>query len=140
LFFVYRFQWIKTFCMGVAITYAIHAIGIAPKLIYGYGMYAGQYGLDFFFLTSYWLLFVAGTHLAQVKDTKLVNFVSTTNFINVLLYLFFAQIPIEKLFLDQKYLVVIGIGLVYLVLALMIDKTERRKLYVSDIVTAAFCI
>lgn len=149
LFLVYHFQWIKTFVLGVIATYGIHYIWVMPNIASSVrqpvfsNVAVADYGLlmNLLFLTAYWLVFLAGTHVARTfKDDKLVKTLAAANFGNIALYSVLAYPLVLKLFYGQRFPIVLVVGAVYLVLALAMKRIGRQKLYVSDIVAAVFMV
>lgn len=149
LFLVYHFQWIKTFILGVIVTYGIHCSWVAPNITSSvrqpifFNIAVADYGLlmNFLFLTAYWLVFLAGTHVARIfKDDKLVRTLAAANFGNIASYSVLAYPLVLKLFYGQRFSIVLFVGVLYLALALAMKKIGRQKLYVSDIVAAIFMI
>ena len=149
LFFVYHFQWIKTFVLGVVVTYGIHYIWVAPNITTSvrqpvfFNVAVADYGLlmNLLFLTAYWLVFLAGTHVARIfKDDKFVKTLAAANFGNIALFSVLAYPLVLKLFYGQHFPVVLVVGVLYLALALAMKRIGRQKLYVSDIVAGVFMI
>ena len=149
LFLVYNFQWVKTFILGVVLTYGIHYVWVMPNIVAStqkpslLGIATSDYHMlmNFIFLTSYWLVFFAGGHMAKtVKDSRLVRMLAATNFGNIALYSVLAYPIVLKLFYSQRFSIVFGAGILYLIFALVMKRAGREKLYISDIVAAVFLI
>lgn len=149
LFLVYNFKWVKTFILGIILTYAIHYIWVMPniaasiKQISLFGIKTADYHLlmNLIFLTVYWLIFLAGAHIARAfKDLELNKILSATNFGNIALYSILAYPMILKLFYSQRFTWVLIMGLIYLFLSLAMKKIGREKLYISDIIAAVFLL
>lgn len=149
LFLVYKFQWVKTFILGILLTYGIHYVWVVPNLMASareatlFGMATPDYHLfmNFIFLTSYWLIFLAGAHLAKtLKDPQITDTLSAANFGNIALYSILSYPLILKLFYTQRFAVVFCAGIAYLMLALLMKRRGHEKLYISDVVAAVFAI
>ncbi len=149
LFLVYNFQWVKTFILGIILTYAIHYIWVMPNISAStgqttlFGMTTANYPLlmNLFFLTAYWLVFFAGAHIARTfKKPEFNELIAVTNFGNIALYSILAYPLILKLFYNQRFTLVLIIGLIYLLSSLAMKKMGREKLYISDIIAAVFLI
>ncbi|MDD5454695.1 MAG: DUF2339 domain-containing protein [Candidatus Ratteibacteria bacterium] len=149
LFLVYNFKWVKTFILGIILTYAIHYIWVMPNVAASIkqtsllGIKTADYHLlmNLIFLTVYWLIFLAGAHIARTfKDLELNKILSAINFGNIALYSILSYPLILKLFYNQRFAWVLIMGLIYLFLSLAMRKIGREKLYISDIVAAVFLI
>jgi len=149
LFLMYKFQWIKTFIMGVILTYGIHHIWVMPRIVSspGHAAFLGitttQYHVlvNFVFLTAYWLVFLAGAHLSRAfKEPKLVDTLAAINFGNIAFYSALAYPMVLRLFYAQRFILVLATGILYLFLAVAMKKIHREKLYLSDMVAAIFVI
>ncbi len=151
LFLVYHFQWTRTFVLGIIATYVIHYIWVVPNItssarqsvFSNVAVAVADYGLlmNLLFLTAYWLVFLAGTHVARIfKDDKLARTLAAANFGNIALYSVLAYPLVLKLFYGQRFPIALFVGVLYLVLALAMKRIGRQKLYVSDIVAAVFMI
>ncbi|MFH1692168.1 MAG: DUF2339 domain-containing protein [Candidatus Omnitrophota bacterium] len=149
LFLVYYFQWVRTFVLGVILTYAIHAVWVMPKIMASacqptfFGMAVFDYSLfmNFLFLTVYGLIFLIGAHIMKtLKDDKLIKTFAVANFGNIALYSVFAYPLILKLFFVQRFAIVLSVGIIYLILALFMKKIGRQKLYVSDVIASILMI
>lgn len=149
LFLVYKFQWVKTLSLGVLLTYGIHLVWVLPNLFSSakagvpFGMAAANYHefMNFIFLSCYWLVFLAGTHLVRaIKDPVLSRALAATNFGNIAIYSVLSYPLVLELFYAQRFLMVFIAGLVYLVCALFMKKLGRQKMYVSDMVAAVFAV
>ncbi len=147
-FLVYHFEWVKTFVISILMTYGIHYIWVMPNIAASaqkdalLGNIPDYYTMmNFIFLTSYWLVFLVGNHIARrVKDSRLVDILAATNFGNIALYAVLAYPIILKLFYSHRFEIVFSIGILYLVMALVMKKIGARKFYISDIITAIFVI
>lgn len=149
LFLVYHFQWVKTFVLGIVLTYVIHCVWVIPNIVTSvrqpvfFGVAVSDYSLimNFLFLTSYWLVFLIGTHIIRtLKEDKSVNTFAAVNFGNIALYSVLAYPLILKLFYVQRFPIVLSVGILYLILALAMKKIGRQKLHVSDIAASIFII
>lgn len=142
LFLVYKLQWVRTFVLGVILTYGIHYIWVAPNIMATFNRNNPDYMMmNFIFLTLYWLVFLIGVHMAKtVKDSRLVNILAGTNFGNIALYCILAYPLVLKLFYEHRFFFVLGAGILYLGLAPAMKRMGREKLYISDVVAAVFLI
>ena len=149
LFMVYRFQWVKTFIMGIILTYGIHYIWVMPNIagsemqgvVLGFKNLDSHLMMNFVFLASYWIVFLIGIHIARVvKESRLTNLLAAANFGNISLYSVLSYPIVLKLFYNYRFSIVLGMGIIYLVLALWAKRSGRQKLYVSDIVAGIFAI
>jgi|GEM_PF-584049 len=149
LFLVYRFQWVKTLSLGIALTYGIHFIWVMPNLLSSaktgvpFGIAALNYYdfMNFVFLSCYWLVFLVGVHIVRtIKDQILVRTLAVTNFGNIALYSALSYPLILKLFYAQRFMMVLIAGLIYLACALLMKRLGREKMYISDIVAAVFAV
>jgi len=149
LFLVYKFQWVKTFILAIILTYGIHYIWVMPNLLASppqntlFGIATSDYHvfMNLIFLTSYGLVFFIGIHIAKTgKDSQFLNTIAAINFGNIALYNVLAYPLVLKLFYDQRFVLVFGVGIMYLIAALVMKRLGREKLYMSDIVAAVFAI
>ncbi len=149
LFFVYKFQWIKTLTLGIVLTYGIHYIWVVPNLLSSVrgdlppGIATANYHdfISFIFLTCYWAVFFAGVHIAKsIKDATLSRALAATNFGNIALYSVLSYPLVLKLFYGQRVTIVFIEGLIYLVSALVMKRWKQEKMYISDIVAGVFAI
>lgn len=143
LFLVYNFQWVKTFILGIVLTYGIHFVWVMPNMESSLpqNIFVGTALLNLIFLIAYWLVFLAGIHIAKTfKDPLLVNILAAVNFGNIALYSILSYPLVLDLYYGQRFLIVLAEGIVYLALALWMKKIGREKLYVSDLVAAVFAI
>ncbi len=148
LVLVYRFQWVRILSLGIVMTYGIHYVWILPRLFATpintlFDMDPIHYhdAMNFIFLTSYWLVYFTGVHLIRsLKDNDLARSLASTNFANVALYSLLSYPLVLRLFYTQRFIIVLGEGLIYLIAALMMKKTRQEKMYLSDIIAAVFGI
>ncbi|MBU1631057.1 MAG: DUF2339 domain-containing protein [Candidatus Omnitrophica bacterium] len=148
-FLVYNFKWVKTFILGIILTYGIHYVWVMPNIAAStsqtvlFGMVTPDYNLlmNLIFLTAYWLVFSAGAHIARTFEKPELNeLIAVTNFGNIALYSILAYPLILKLFYNQRFALVLSVGVAYLVSALVTKKIGREKLYFSDVIAAVFII
>lgn len=148
-FLVYNFQWVKTFILGIILTYAIHYIWVMPNIAAStnqtvlFGIATTDYYLlmNLIFLTVYWLVFFIGAHVARTFEKPELNeLIAVTNFGNIALYSILAYPLILKILYNQRFTLVLIIGLIYLLSSLAMKKIGREKLYISDVIAAVFLI
>lgn len=149
LFLVYRFQWVQTFVLGVMFTYFIHIIWIMPKItssvrhetLLGFSGADYQLVTNFLLLTIYWVVFLAGVHLAKTcKEDRHIRTLAAVNFGNISLYSIFAYPIINTLWFSHRFSIVLCVGFVYLFFALIMKKNGRERFYISDIIAAVFVL
>lgn len=149
LFLVYKFQWVKTFILGMMMTYGVHYFWVMPNIgasihqdvIWGISTPDYYLMMNFIFLTSYWLVFIAGIHVAKsVKESRVINILAAANFGNISLYSVLSYPIILKLFYSQRFTIVLGTGILYLMLSCLMKRAGRQKLYMSDVVAAVFAL
>ena len=147
LFFVYKFQWIKSLVLGILLTYGIHCVWVMPRIaispenvVFIAGSFLDYHLLlNFVFLTAYWLVFLIGVHLIRsFQDPRQVNVLAGVNFANIAIYGIVSFSLLLDLFPVQRFFIILGLGIVYLLLALAMKKAGREELYISDIVAAVF--
>lgn len=144
LYLVYRMQWIRFIFLGIAFTYLTHLvwvvnhIGASPVSGGMFNVKNVYFLLNFGFLSIYWFLFTAAAHAItdQKQDAKL----SAANFSNFLLYFSLTLPKIYVFYPQHKLNFVLGLGVIYLSLSALCEFTGRKKLFISDIVTAVALI
>jgi len=149
LFFVYKFQWVKILSFGIMMTYAVHYFWVLPNIMSSVQMttFLGITPsnchdlMNLIFLTSYWLIFFVGVHLIGTDDDNgRMRTLALTNIGNIALYSVLAYPLILNMFYDQRFIIFLVDGLIYLALALTMKGLNREKMYLSDIVAAVFMI
>jgi len=149
LVFVHKFQWVRILSAGIILTYLIHLLWVVPNIrssgtaALPFGIPAGHYYdlMNFIFLSLYWALFLAGTHIVRnITEQRLAGSLAASNFGNIALYSVLAYPLIIRLFQGHKFGLVISAGAVYLVLSLLMKRLGREKMYISDIAAAVFAI
>jgi uncharacterized membrane protein len=132
LYLFYQFQWVKTFILGMILTYTIHYFWVLPKI-----SVVDQSWFNLLFLTAYWAIFFLGTHLVRIKRDELTtNMLAAANFINILLYSYMSYQIIDVLFEPYKAFIFTSVGLIYLLCAFWMKKNAEEKLYISDLVAS----
>lgn len=149
LFLVYKFQWVKTFVLGIVLTYGIHYFWVTPNIVSSVrqGNLFGVTTLDsvalmnFIFLSVYAAVFMVGTHIARASEDKdLENTLAAANLGNIACYSFLAYPLMIDLFSLHRFLVVFAVGLVFLALALFMKSRGRVRIYQSDLIAAIFIL
>lgn len=135
LYFVYRFCWIEILFLGIVLTYTAHYLWLMPGLHPAFG---SPDLVSLIFLSCYWLLFLAGTHLVRGKGEEQTRRLAGANLCNVGLYALLAYPLVTRLFYTQRYILAGLAGLAYLVCAVIMKKTGRERLYQADLVCGVF--
>ena len=147
LFLVYKFQWLRILSFGIVMTYLIHLIWVAPKILGSFGLpsFPGQFvnyeSMNLIFLSAYGLVFFIGTHLIRPLDNAPgERRLASINFANIVLYSVLAYPFVLRLFYAERFVIVLIEGLVFLAAALIKKMLKQEKMYQSDIIAAVFAI
>lgn len=149
LFFVYRLQWIKTFILGVILTYGIHFVWVMPKIatanpqttFLGVLTSDQQLWINLVFLTAYWLVFLIGCHMSRsAAEPKFKEILAGVNFGNIAFYNALAFWMISDLFFHYRFWLVLAQGLIYLSIGMLMKYRNEEKLFLSDIVAGLFAL
>ncbi len=145
LFLVYRFQWINTLLLGIALSYGIHLYWVGPNILdslgkvsyLGRGSYDSLNVLHLLFLSAYWIVFTAGIHLIKSNDNQEhSNRLAVANFSNFSLYFFLTYSLMTELFYQQRFIFTFGLGLFYLGAAALSNFYKDKRLFQSNVIVA----
>ncbi len=142
LILAYKYQWMHMLFFGVGLTYCVHAAWVLPNMGTGpmtdaaWGVFPGLYQpfLSLIFLASYWLLFFLGLHMIRSRDPLVCRRLTLANFFNFVLFYALAYRSIMDLFYAERFEIIFGLGLVYVLAALLMKRRKREKVYMSDLV------
>lgn len=138
LVLVYRFKWLRMLFMGILMTYGAHFLWVMKNM---HGAVSADplltaksfFLLNATFLTLYWAVFTAGTHLLRKpEDPALEGRLSVANVGNALFYFLLLYPDITRLFPDQRFAFVLGLGSAFLLLAGGLYASGRGKLFACD--------
>lgn len=143
VFLLYRMQWVKLIYLGILLTYSVHFYWVYGH-IYNYSIVFKGLSVDraYFllnggFLFMYWSVFILATHLIKLnQDEKIMRRISSANFLNFLLFYFMAFGELSRLYPDQRFNFMFGFGVIYLFLALVMEKFKSTSLFTSNILVA----
>lgn len=122
LVLVYKFKWLRMLFMGILLTYGAHFLWVFRNIHAAAGVDPLTAARDIFllnatFLTLYWAFFTAGVHLLRKRgDEALEGRLSVANIANTLFYFLLLYPDITRLFPDQRFNFVVGLGAAFLVL------------------------
>lgn len=141
LVLVYKMQWIKIIFVGIAMTYLTHLFWVA-RHIYTFMVTKGSLDIKqaYFlingtFLFIYWYLFTVGIHIIKsAKDSRIYEKLAAANFCNFLLFFFIFYPKLLRVYPTYKFDFVFGLGVVYLVIALIMHKIRNNTLFNSNII------
>lgn len=141
LVLVHKLQWIKVIFLGIALTYFTHLFWVI-KQIYASRVEAGYLNVrDVYFLINgsflflYWAMFTIGIHLIKKSENDQVyNKLSAANFCNALLFFFMVYPKLSWMYPEHKFTFISGLGAVYLIIAVIMEKIKNNKLFTSNIV------
>ncbi|HSV43229.1 MAG TPA: DUF2339 domain-containing protein, partial [Candidatus Bathyarchaeia archaeon] len=126
------FGWMRSLILGTFLTYFIHITRIGPAI----PLY-----MNLVFVTSYWLIFIAGFHfLPRLAKPSYDLRVGGANFGNLFLWSVLGFPLIKELYFDQRLWIVLAAGLCYGGWALFAHHHGKEGLRRSDIFGAIFLI
>ena len=147
VFLLYRMQWVKLIYLGILLTYFTHFYWVYGHI---YNSSIGFKGLNaesayFFinggFLLMYWSVFVLGIHLIKLnQEEKVMRRISSANFLNFLLFYLMTFGELSRLYPAERFSFMFGFGVIYLILALMMEKLKNANLFTSNILVALFLL
>lgn len=143
LVMVYKMQWSKFIFLGIILTYLTHFVWVIKQISFsripvGYlNVENVFFHFDAGFLLIYWLLFTAAVHLIRNKESGILHKrLAAANFSNFILFLFSFYPKLYYFYPGYKFNVILGFGLVYILLAAIMDRIKQNELFISDTIIA----
>lgn len=131
---VYRMRWLKMIFVGIGLTYLTHIFWVV-KQVHASFIPVGtldvgqvQFWLNNGFVTLYWLVFTVSIYLIKDQDENEKRQLAVANFSNFLPFFVLAYSKIYAQYPDFKFPFVLGLGLVYAVLALASSRMKNGVL------------
>ncbi|HOW42378.1 MAG TPA: DUF2339 domain-containing protein [Candidatus Omnitrophota bacterium] len=141
LFLVYKMQWIRFIFVGIVLTYLVHFAWVVKQIVASFvpvGTLDVQnvfFLFDAGFLSIYWVLFTAALHLIKPRnDASHLQKLAMANLLNFLLFFFMTYPKFYYFYPHLKFEIVLGLGIVYLVLSILMNLARRPALFVCDVV------
>ncbi|MDD5347848.1 MAG: DUF2339 domain-containing protein [Candidatus Omnitrophica bacterium] len=147
LVLVWRMQWVRFVFLGIVLTYLTHFVWVIKQIAMT-TVPAGAlnvenilFHFDAGFLIIYWVLFTVAVHVLR-SETRDPSFrkLAAANFSNFLLFFLMFYPKLHYFYPDQRFNVVLGFGLAYLMLGFICELIKRHAVVVSDIVVAVSLI
>ncbi|MCX5694147.1 MAG: DUF2339 domain-containing protein, partial [Candidatus Omnitrophica bacterium] len=143
IFLLYRMQWVKLIYLGILLTYSVHFYWVYGHIynssiaFNGLNADRGYFLLNGGFIFMYWLVFILGVHLMnQNQEERIMRRISSANFLNFLLFYLMTFGELSRLYPDQRFNFMFGFGIIYLILALVMEKLKNTSLFTSNILVA----
>lgn len=143
VFLLYRMQWVKLIYLGILLTYSVHFYWVYGHIynssiaFKGLNADHGYFLLNGGFLFMYWSVFVLGIHLIKLnQEEKIIRRISSANFLNFLLFYLMTFGELSRLYPAQRFNFMFGFGVIYLILALAMEKLKKISLFTSNILVA----
>jgi len=143
LIMIYKMQWVRFIFLGIILTYLTHFVWVIKQISFSLvpvgplNVENVYFRFDAGFLSIYWALFSAAVHLIKNKaDTSLYKKLAAANFSNFILFFFMVYPKFYFFYPEHKFNVVLGFGLVYLILAAVMEFLKRNEIFISDIIIA----
>jgi uncharacterized membrane protein len=142
----YRYQWMKMLFLGIGLTYGVHYFWTLPNMraplsgapqVWALGL---RVPLELLFVGAYGLVFLTGLHLIKSQEPRERRQVLVANYLNFFLFYALAFPLIMDVFYAQRFVIVLGLGLFYLVLAAMMKGLRRDKLFMSDLILGVMVV
>ncbi|MBM3249323.1 MAG: DUF2339 domain-containing protein [Candidatus Omnitrophica bacterium] len=140
---VYKLQWLKFIFLGIFFTYFTHFFWTIKQIYFStivtidLNTDQAYFLINGAFLTLYWFLFTAGVHLIREdKERKVYNKLAAAELCNFIFYFFMVYPKLIRLFPAQKFNFIFFLGIVYLVIALIMLRARKEKLFTSNMAIA----
>ncbi len=131
---VYRMRWLRMIFVGIALTYLTHIFWVV-KQVHASFVPAGaldvgqvQFWLDNGFVALYWLVFTVSIYLIKDQNENEKKQLAVANFSNFLLFFVLAYSRIYAQYPGFKFPFVLGLGVIYAVLALVSSRMKNGVL------------
>ena len=131
---VYRMRWLRMIFVGIALTYLTHIFWVV-KQVHASFVPAGaldvgqvQFWLNNGFVALYWLVFTVSIYLIKDQSENEKKQLAVANFSNFLPFFVLAYSSIYAQYPDFKFPFVLGLGLVYAILALVSSRMKNEVL------------
>lgn len=140
---VYKMQWVRFIFLGIILTYLTHFVWVIKQISFSLVPASSMnvenvyFLFDIGFLSIYWALFTLAAHLMRNKTAAMsYKRIAAANFTNFILFFFMAYPKLYLFYPAYKFNAVLGFGLAYLIVAVIMDIIKRREIFISDIIIA----
>lgn len=131
---VYKMRWLRLIFVGIALTYLTHIFWVVKQVRISFvpvgKLDVGeiQFWLSNGFLFLYWLVFTVSIYLIKNQDEKEKKQLAVANFSNFLPFFVLAYSRMYIQYPDFKFPFVMGLGIVYALLAVVSSGIKNRAL------------
>lgn len=140
---VYKMQWVRLIFVGILLTYLTHLAWVIKQISFS-RVFPGvlnvenvYFFLDAGFLSIYWAMFTLAILGIRDKDNNVLeNRLSAANFANFMLFFFMVYPKLHVFYPEHKFNFVFGLGLVYLVFAMIMETRKSIRQFISNIIIA----
>lgn len=139
LILVYKLQWVKFIFLGIFFTYLTHFFWTIKQIYFStivtinFNTDQAYFLINSGFLVLYWFLFTLGVHLIREDKEKLVyNKLAAAELCNFIFFFFMVYPKLVRLFPDQRFNFIFYLGVIYLVIALIMQALRKEKLFTSN--------
>jgi len=143
LILVFKMQWVRMIFFGIALTYFTHIVWVTKHLYFSRVAVGNMNVNEVYFLINngflivYWALFMSAVHvMRKISKPSIQNSLSVANFCNFLIFFFMAFPKFIIFYPDFKFTFVFCLGVIYLFSSFIMEKTNSKALFISDILIA----